>query len=142
MPGTSIVPVIAACSAGVVAFAFRAERPTLDGVFAMVVAYLLIAMLFAHLYYLCLVWDPQAMHLAKPFAEMSPRGLRGELLYFSMVTISTVGYGDVLAVSSTARMLAVIEALIGQFFVAVLVGMFVGMYVSQRLANRGTSSKG
>jgi uncharacterized membrane protein len=137
-----IVPVIAACSAGVVAFAFRAERPTLDGVFAMVVAYLLIAMLFAHLYYLCLVWDPQAMHLAKPFEEMSPRGLRGELLYFSMVTISTVGYGDVLAVSSTARMLAVIEALIGQFFVAVLVGMFVGMYVSQRLANRGASSKG
>ena len=137
-----IAPVTAACSVGVLAFAFRAERPTMDGVFAMVVAYLLIAMLFTELYYLTLVWDPQAMHLLKPFEEMKPSELRGELLYFSMVTISTVGYGDVLAVSPTARMLAVIEAVMGQFFVAVLVGMFVGMYASQLFANRRTSSKG
>ena len=137
-----IAPVTAACSVGVLAFAFRAERPTMDGVFAMVVAYLLIAMLFTELYYLALVWDPQAMHLLKPFEEMKPSELRGELLYFSMVTISTVGYGDVLAVSPTARMLAVIEAVMGQFFVAVLVGMFVGMYASQLFASRGASTKG
>jgi Ion channel len=126
-----IAPVTAACIVGVLAFAFRAERPTMDGIFAMVVAYLLIAMLFTELYYLTLVWDPQAMHLLKPFEEMKPSELRGELLYFSMVSISTVGYGDVLAVSPTARMLAVIEAVVGQFFVAVLVGMFVGMYATQ-----------
>ena len=137
-----IAPVTAACSIGVLAFAFRAERPTMDGIFAMVVAYLLIAMLFTELYYLTLVWDPQAMHLLKPFEEMKPSELRGELLYFSMVTISTVGYGDVLAVSPTARMLAVIEAVIGQFFVAVLVGMFVGMYATQLFASRGASTKG
>jgi len=137
-----IAPVTAACSIGVLAFAFRAERPTMDGIFAMVVAYLLIAMLFTELYYLTLVWDPQAMHLVKPFEEMKPSELRGELLYFSMVTISTVGYGDVLPVSPTARMLAVIEAVLGQFFVAVLVGMFVGMYASELFTNRGASSKG
>lgn len=137
-----IAPVTAACIVGVLAFAFRAERPTLDGIFAMVVAYLLIAMLFTELYYLTLVWDPQALNLLKPFEEMRPSELRGELLYFSMVTISTVGYGDVLAVSPTARMLAVIEAVLGQFFVAVLVGMFVGMYASQLFASRRTSSKG
>ena len=137
-----IAPVTAACSVGVLAFAFRAERPTMDGIFAMVVAYLLIAMLFTELYYLTLVWDPQAMHLLKPFEDMKPSELRGELLYFSMVTISTVGYGDVLPVSSTARMLAVIEAVIGQFFVAVLVGMFVGLYASQLFASRRSPSKG
>ena len=136
-----IAPVTAACSIGVLAFAFRAERPTMDGIFAMVVAYLLIAMLFTELYYLTLVWDPQAMHLLKPFEEMKPSELRGELLYFSMVTISTVGYGDVLAVSPTARMLAVIEAVIGQFFVAVLVGMFVGMYATQLFDARPRSGK-
>jgi hypothetical protein len=137
-----IAPVTAACIVGVLAFAFRAERPTLDGIFAMVVAYILIAILFTELYYLCLAWDPQALHLLKPFEEMKPSEIRGELLYFSMVTISTVGYGDVLPVSSTARMLAVIEAVMGQFFVAVLVGMFVGMYASQVFANRGASAKG
>ena len=137
-----IAPVTAACIVGVLAFAFRAERPTLDGIFAMVVAYILIAILFTELYYLCLAWDPQALHLLKPFEEMKPSEIRGELLYFSMVTISTVGYGDVLPVSSTARMLAVIEAVMGQFFVAVLVGMFVGMYASQLFANRNASTKG
>jgi uncharacterized membrane protein len=137
-----IAPVTAACSVGVLAFAFRAERPTMDGIFAMVVAYLLIAMVFTELYYLSLVWDPQALHLLKPFEEMKPSELRGELLYFSMVTISTVGYGDVLPVSPTARMLAVIEAVLGQFFVAVLVGMFVGMYASQLFTNRVASAKG
>jgi len=137
-----IAPVTAACSVGVLSFAFRAERPTMDGIFAMVVAYLLIAMVFTELYYLSLVWDPQAIHLLKPFEQMKPSELRGELLYFSMVTISTVGYGDVLPVSPTARMLAVIEAVLGQFFVAVLVGMFVGMYASQLFASRHTSTKG
>jgi hypothetical protein len=137
-----VAPVTAACIVGVLAFAFRAERPTMDGIFAMVVAYLLIAMLFTELYYLALVWDPQAIHLLKPLEEMKLNELRGELLYFSMVTISTVGYGDVLPVSSTARMLAVIEAVLGQFFVAVLVGMFVGMYASELFSNRGASSKG
>jgi hypothetical protein len=137
-----IAPVTAACIVGVLAFAFRAERPTLDGIFAMVVAYILIAILFTEFYYLCLAWDPQALHLLKPFEEMKPSEIRGELLYFSMVTISTVGYGDVLPVSSTARMLAVIEAVMGQFFVAVLVGMFVGMYASQLFASRGASTKG
>ena len=135
-------PVTAACIVGVLAFAFRAERPTMDGIFAMVVAYLLIAMLFTELYYLALVWDPQAIHLLKPLEEMKLNELRGELLYFSMVTISTVGYGDVLPVSSTARMLAVIEAVLGQFFVAVLVGMFVGMYASHLFARRGEATKG
>jgi voltage-gated potassium channel len=137
-----MAPVTAACSIGVLAFAFRAERPTIDGIFAMVVAYLLIAMVFTELYYLTLVWDPQAIHLLKPLEEMTVSELRGELLYFSMVTITTVGYGDVLAASPTARMLAIIEAVLGQFFVAVLVGMFVGMYASQLFENRGASTKG
>jgi voltage-gated potassium channel Kch len=137
-----MAPVTAACSIGVLAFAFRAERPTIDGIFAMVVAYLLIAMVFTELFYLTLVWDPQAIHLLKPLEEMTVSELRGELLYFSMVTITTVGYGDVLAASPTARMLAIIEAVLGQFFVAVLVGMFVGMYASQLFENRGASTKG
>jgi len=137
-----VAPVTAACSIGVLAFAFRAERPTTDGIFAMVVAYLLIAMVFTQLYYLSLVWDPQALHLLKPLEEMRSSELHGELLYFSMVTISTVGYGDVLPVSSSARMLAVIEAVLGQFFVAVLVGMFVGMYASQLFESRNGTTKG
>jgi voltage-gated potassium channel Kch len=67
---------------------------------------------------------------------MTPRELRGELIYFSVVTISTVGYGDILPASPVARMLAMTEAVVGQFFVAVVVATFVSMYTTQAIEAR------
>ena len=136
-----IAPVAVACAVGVLAFSFRAERPTVDGVFAMVVVYLLIAVVFAELYYLLLVWNPEALHLLKPIGEMSTRELRGELVYYSLVTISTVGYGDVLPVSPTARTLASLEAVTGQFYVAVVVATFVSLYTTHSLASRAAARR-
>jgi hypothetical protein len=135
-----VAPVTVACIVGVLDFVFRAERPTVDGVFAMVVAYLLIAMVFAEFYYLLLVWNPDALHLLVPAAQMSPRELRGELMYYSLVTISTVGYGDVLPVSPAARTIATIEAVAGQFYVAVVVATFVAMYTMHSMAARASKA--
>jgi hypothetical protein len=135
-----VAPVTIVCIFGVLDFVFRAERPTVDGVFAMVVAYLLIAVVFAEFYYLILVWDHEALHLLKPVAEMQPRELRGELIYYSLVTISTVGYGDVLPVSSAARTLATLEAVVGQFYVAVVVATFVAMFTMHRVAVRAATA--
>ncbi len=131
-----VAPVTVACIVGVLIFVFRAERPTLDGIFAMVVAYLLIAMVFSELYYVLLIWNPEALHLLKPLEQMTPRELRGELMYFSLVTLSTVGYGDVLPASPVARSLASIEALIGQFYVAVVVATFVALFTTRSLTER------
>jgi len=131
-----IAPVTIACIVGVLTFAFRAERPTVDGIFAMVVVYLLIAMVFTELYYMLLIWNDQALHLLKPIEQMTPRELRGELMYYSVITLSTVGYGDVLPVSPLARTLASIEALIGQFYVAVVVATFVAVYTTHSAAER------
>jgi hypothetical protein len=47
------------------------------------------------------------------------------------VTLATVGYGDLLPATHTARMLAMFEAVVGQFYLAVVVALFVGMYSSQ-----------
>jgi uncharacterized membrane protein len=54
------------------------------------------------------------------------------MVYFSLVTLATVGYGDILPTGDTARMLAMIEAVVGQFYVAVIVAVFVGMYAAQK----------
>jgi hypothetical protein len=54
------------------------------------------------------------------------------MTYFSLVTLATVGYGDVLPATNTARMLAMMQAVTGQFYVAVVVAIFVGMYSRQR----------
>jgi hypothetical protein len=128
--GVLHLPIVAACAVGVLTFVFRAERPTLDGIFATVVAYLLVAMIFAQLYQIALVWDPNALHLTVPLDQLNPQSRAGELLYFSVVTLSTVGYGDILPASEPTRMLAAIEAITGQFYVAVIVAVFVGMYAA------------
>jgi hypothetical protein len=124
------LPIVAACAVGVLTFVFRSERPTLDGIFATVVAYLLVAMIFAQLYQIALVWNPDALHLTAPLEQLSQQSRGGELVYFSVVTLSTVGYGDILPTSEITRMLAAIEAITGQFYVAVIVAVFVGMYAA------------
>lgn len=48
--------------------------------------------------------------------------------YFSFVTLSTIGYGDITPVSRIARMMAVVEAITGMFYVAVLVARLVSIH--------------
>ena len=55
-----------------------------------------------------------------------------DLLYYSYVTLSTLGYGDITPVTPIARTLSFLEALFGQFYIAILVASFVGMHISVR----------
>jgi hypothetical protein len=58
-----------------------------------------------------------------------------ELLYYSFVTITTTGYGDLTPVKPLARTVAFLEAIVGQFYVAVLVAWLVGKYLSGKDQN-------
>jgi hypothetical protein len=124
------LPLLALLAIGILRFIFRSRRLTVDGIFATVTVYLIIALFFSLLYLLLLAWNPASFNLA--VAERTPQLLQSDLLYFSLVTLATLGYGDILPVSETARTLAVIEATIGQFYVAVIVAVFVGMYATQQ----------
>jgi hypothetical protein len=53
-----------------------------------------------------------------------------EFLYFSVITLTTLGYGDMLAITPAARALVMLEAMSGQFFVAVFVARLVGSWSS------------
>ena len=55
------------------------------------------------------------------------------MLYFSFVTLSTVGYGDMVPTTTVARMFAVTEAISGQIYLLVMVSRLVGLQVSQAL---------
>lgn len=52
--------------------------------------------------------------------------------YFSMVTLTTLGYGDIIPQTTGAAALCQLEAIVGQFFTAVLVAWLVGMYISEK----------
>jgi len=65
-------------------------------------------------------------------AEAAQTAWEHDWVYFSFVTITTLGYGDVLPVSTTARSMALAEAVVGQFYIAVLVAGLVSAYISAR----------
>ena len=97
--------------------------------------YLLLGVIWALLYGILCTFDTSA--LANVAAQSGGRSSGGELLYFSYVTLTTLGYGDVTPVSPIAKNLALLEAVIGQLFLAVLIAGLVG-----RLASPGESRDG
>ncbi|MEM9167983.1 MAG: potassium channel family protein [Planctomycetota bacterium] len=56
----------------------------------------------------------------------------GELSYFSFVTLTTLGYGDVSPATPIARSMATLEAVFGQVFLVVLLGRLVSLHIAQR----------
>jgi hypothetical protein len=65
-------------------------------------------------------------------AQLAEEGRqRSVLTYFSFITLTTLGYGDITPGSGAARGLAMVEAIMGQFYIAVLVAELVGRRVSQ-----------
>ena len=77
-------------------------------------------------------WNPQSFALPVPASERTPHLLHIDMVYYSLITQCSVGYGDILPRSDAARMIAVIQAVVGQFYMAVVVAVFVGMYATQR----------
>ncbi len=93
--------------------------------FGAVCAYLMLGTLWAIMYSALSISDPGS------FSGVTGQGTGGwgpQWMYYSFVTITTLGYGDILPVSVTARVLAFSEAIFGVFYMAVLVAALVGAY--------------
>lgn len=134
--GTSSIGVIllTGCVTVVLAYVFRSPQVTLDVMLAALTAYLLIALAFAALYSLVFHLDAQSFRLPEWIERGSVEAVRTEMVYFSLVTLATLGYGDILPSAPFTQMLAVLEAVIGQFFMTVLVAWLVGMFISHNFA--------
>jgi len=103
----------------------------LDRLTGALCGYLLTALLWAFLYVVVEELQPGSFRIdgAAPSADAT-------LLYFSLVTITTLGYGDVAPVLPVARSLAVLEAVVGVGFIATLVSRLVGSWQPRRVARR------
>ncbi len=111
--------------------------------------YLLVGLAFAHLYCLVASFWPDSFFLNNQVGDLPPEGGRRHSLfvYFSFITQTTLGYGDIIPRSPPARTLAWVEAMFGQFYVAVIVAELIALKVSaalreQEQAARSTGSKG
>ena len=106
----------------------RTEDITRETIFAAIVAYLLIALMWAFIYMILELLIPGSF-------SFPDKAFRKETMifeYFSFITITTLGYGDITPLSDKASALALSEALVGQIYLVVLVAWLVGMHVSRR----------
>jgi hypothetical protein len=98
-----------------------------------IAVYLLLGVIWSGSYRLVFHLDPNAFTLPSVTDEGT---LMSKLVYFSFVTLTTVGYGDITAVHPGARSLVMLEALTGQLFPAVLIARLVSMEVSHCEGNK------
>jgi hypothetical protein len=117
---------------------------TWDSIVGTFCGYLLIGVMWSEAYSLLQLATPGALHFdIESVAEMDDPGRRWQhIQYFSFVTLTTIGYGDITPVSPAARALATLEAICGQFYLAVLVAGLVGIRVPQHVASRGHRHEG
>ncbi|HEB69039.1 MAG TPA: two pore domain potassium channel family protein [Desulfobulbus sp.] len=93
--------------------------------------YLIFGMLWGSLYYLLELLHPGSFTGTLLTGAVTPSENLHYFQYFSFVTLTTLGYGDILPQNRFATAFCQIEAIIGQFFMAVLVARFVGIQVAQ-----------
>ncbi len=97
----------------------RERKADGDALAGAVFGYFMLALTWAQLYAAALALDPGAISVPGE----APLG--SDIVYFSLVTVTTLGYGDVLPISPMARILAATEAVVGALYVAVLIGRIV-----------------
>ena len=114
-------------------FILGARALTSQLIFAALCMYLMMGLLWSFIYTLLVAIDPDSIKLASIIDwEEGVRDVFSEMYYFSFVTLTTLGYGDILPVSRLARSLATMEAILGQLYLAVIIASLVGIQISSR----------
>ena len=121
------------CIGAMLIYVFKSPRITLDTIFAAVVAYFFLSIIFAISFTMLFAFNPNYFNLPVPLTLTQFHLLTNEMIYFSLITIVGVGYGDILPLLPFSRMLAAVEAVMGHFYMAVLISWLVGMFISQAL---------
>lgn len=111
----------------------RSKRVTADTIFGAVAVYLLFGVVMAMLFHFLNNINPgsviasvgEATNIVERFDQFA------ETLYFSFITLTSVGFGDLTPIGPAARSLAMFEGVIGQLYLAILIARLVGIQITQ-----------
>jgi hypothetical protein len=112
--------------------ALREGETTSRRIMGAVAAYLLLGIIWSLAYHLITLRIPTAFNVQGPVAVSGEEALRSQLFYFSFVTLTTIGYGEIVPVHPIARMLVILEGVAGQLFPAILIARLVSLHVQSK----------
>ena len=115
----------------ILAHVFRQKQVTLETISGAICAYFMIGLVWGLCFSLLEQAQPGSFLMTEQQADPS------HFIYYSFVTMSTLGYGDITPISNPARSLSLLEAVVGQFYIAVLIARLVGMHIAQERRGNG-----
>jgi Ion channel len=122
--------VLALFTASILADVLRSGRVTADKIYGALCVYLLIGFAWGILYAILDQLEPGSFTAPQDTDGVNENVARVmRMRYFSVVTLTTVGFGDIVPRSAAARMFATLEAVMGQIYLAVLVARLVGLHI-------------
>lgn len=119
----------------IVTFVLQKDVITIDGVMGGLCVYLLIGAVFTVLYLNIELLQPGSFDFGVHGKDPDFLQMYDLLYFYSFVSLLTIGYGDIVAMSHFAQTITVLEAVIGQFYIVFYVAVVVGLYIYGRLSN-------
>lgn len=126
---TCIIVLVFFFAVTILGYVLRSGRVTADRIFAAICVYMLIGYGWAFVYALLDEILPGSFAALTEASRNDYTQRVMQFRYFSFMTLTTVGYGDVLPRSDAARTLAALEAVMGQIYLTVLVARLVGLHI-------------
>jgi hypothetical protein len=122
-------------------YIFAVEKVTFQVICAALCVYLLLGLMWSQVYSLIDVVEPGSFafsHVGEGKRQAMHFGTENTMypVYYSFVTLTTLGYGDIVPLTPAARMFAVVEAIVGQLYLAVLVARLVGLHITTRASGK------
>jgi voltage-gated potassium channel len=125
----SLVIVIVFFAVAILSYVLGSGKVTWDKIYGAICAYLLLGFAWTFAYSLIEETQPGSFTFSASSVPHDIVSRVMQLRYFSFVTLATVGYGDIVPVSAAARTTALLEAMLGQFYLVALVGRLVGLHI-------------
>jgi hypothetical protein len=102
---------------------FTAKKITVNVVLGAFTGYVMIGLIGYFIFRLIFLLDPTAFAITTNASQ--------ELIYFTFITLTTIGYGDISPISEAARNFAIILGLVGQFYNTIIIAIIIGKFLQR-----------
>ena len=111
---------------------FTSTTVNLNVIYGAICIYILVGIEWGFIYSIMELYSPGTFNLTQ-LSSVSTEGVSmvNSFIYYSFVTLTTLGYGDITPISQPARSLAIMEAASGQIYLTVLIARLIGMHIAQ-----------